>query len=359
MNLDPETTQLTAIVLIVAVALIFDFINGFHDSANAIATIVSTRVLSPKYAVLWAAFFNFFAVFVVGVGVASMIADTLQPAVATKEVVLGALMGAIAWNLITWYFGIPSSSSHALVGGLVGAGLAGGGFSFSVVKWSSLQKPLLGIVLAPTLCLGLGFLTMLAVLWICRNMHPAPLNKGFKRLQLVSSAVYSLSHGGNDAQKTIGVICVLLAGSGYVHPSGKGGVLVSGDIPTWVISCAYLAIALGTISGGWRIVKTMGSKITKLRPVDGFAAETAGGVIILALTHFKIPVSTTHSIAGSIMGVGATKRLSAVRWGISARIIWAWIITIPASAALAMGSFYLSKLLLGFLEGAKKYSPPL
>ena len=336
------TGSLTLVIMIVGIALIFDFINGFHDSANAIATIVSTRVLSPKYAVLWAAFFNFFAVFVISTGVAQVIASILKPEVSTPEVVLAALLGAIAWNLITWYFGIPSSSSHALIGGLVGAGLAAGSFSPDVVKWTAVEKPLIGIILAPTLCLGLGFLFMVAILWICRNFHPAPLNKAFKKLQLVSSAVYSISHGGNDAQKTIGVICVLLASEGYIRSDPTGHLAV----PFWVIASAFLAIALGTISGGWRIVKTMGSKITKLRPVDGFAAETAGGVMILALTHFGMPVSTTHSIAGSIMGVGATKRLSAVRWGISGKIIWAWIITIPASAGIAILSYWVTHLVL-------------
>ncbi len=530
----PENLNFAIVVTIISVALIFDFINGFHDSANAIATIVSTRVLAPKWAVLWAAFFNFVAIAVVGTTVAQVVASTLQPEVSTKDVILAALLGAVAWNLITWYFGIPSSSSHALIGGLVGAGLAAGGFSLSVVKWGAVQKPLIGIVLAPTLCLALGFLAMVAILWICRNAPPGPLNKVFKKLQLASSAVYSISHGGNDAQKTVGVICMLLASEGFIHPSGAwgnvsitpgssqvlsvqasdsdgdplaylwqidgapqpetaskftfnqttigdyqvrvtvrdgrggqasftwtihvqssttlnhppwiksvqpvkpvriaigssnilsvnvrdpdqdpltyqwdiDGALASGsgskftfvastpgdfhvrvtasdgrggqvnytwpisvsaplpppnqlpvissanpsgkveraDVPYWVIVCAFMAIAMGTISGGWRIVKTMGSKITKLRPVDGFAAETAGGVMILAFTHFGMPVSTTHSIAGSIMGVGSTKRLSAVRWGISAKIVWAWIITIPATAALAILSFWICHNLLG------------
>jgi PiT family inorganic phosphate transporter len=326
------------VVIIIGVALVFDFINGFHDSANAIATIVSTRVLPPKYAVIWAAFFNFAAIFIVGLTVAQVIAKTLAPEVSTREVVFAALLGGVFWNLITWYFGIPSSSSHALIGGLVGAGLAAGGFSMDVVHWSEVQKPLIGIVLAPTLCLGLGFLFMLAILWICRGFPAGPCNRVFRGLQLCSSAVYSLAHGGNDAQKTIGVICVLLAAQSrdLVGWTPKGDPIP----PIWVVLAAYLAICLGTISGGWRIVKTMGSKITKLRPVDGFAAETAGGVMILALTHYGVPVSTTHSIAGAIMGVGATKRLSAVRWGVSARIIWAWVITIPASAGISMASYY-------------------
>ncbi len=330
--------SLFIVIVIVGVALIFDFINGFHDSANAIATVVSTRVLSPRNAVIWAAFFNTAAAFIIGIGVAKTISKTLDPSVANSETVLAALLGAIIWNLVTWFYGIPSSSSHALIGGLVGAGITAGGFSLAVVNWKEVRNPLIGIVLAPTLCLVLGFLFMVGILWICRDKHPTPLNRAFKKLQLLSSAVYSLSHGGNDAQKTIGVICFLLIGEGYLEPSR----IDSGSIPIWIILCAYLAIGLGTLSGGWRIVKTMGSKITKLRPVDGFAAETAGGVIIIALTEwFKMPISTTHAIAGSIMGVGSTKRLSAVHWGISGRILWAWVLTIPATAAAAMLSFAL------------------
>jgi PiT family inorganic phosphate transporter len=251
-------------------------------------------------------------------------------------------MGAIAWNLITWYLGIPSSSSHALIGGFMGAGLAGGGMA--VVKWNSLLMPLLGIVLAPTMCLAIGYLMMLSLLWICRNRHPAPLNRLFKQLQFLAAAIYSIAHGGNDAQKTVGIICALLVGEGFLKAEAmKAGWTDNGLLMTVVIA-AYLAISLGTLSGGWRIVKTMGTKITKLRPVDGFAAATAGGVLIIGFTEFGLPVSTTHSIAGSIMGVGATKRLSAVRWGISARIVWAWIFTIPASAATAILTYWLCRL---------------
>jgi PiT family inorganic phosphate transporter len=330
--------NLAAVIAIVGVALIFDFVNGFHDSANSIATLVSTRVMAPKYAVIWAAFFNFVAAFVVGLGVAGTIATKIvDPKVATNSVVFAALLGAIAWDLVTWRYGIPSSSSHALIGGFVGAGLAAAGPS--VVKWVSLEKPLLGIVLAPTLCLGLAFLVMVAILWICRRVHPAPLNRAFKKLQLVSAAIYSLSHGGNDAQKTMGIVCALLVGEGWLHPRNPAAGFTGVDVPLWVVLAAHAAIALGTLTGGWRIVKTMGSKITKLRPVDGFAAETSGGVLILAFTQFGVPVSTTHSIAGAIMGVGATKRLSAVRWGISARIVWAWILTIPFSALIAAFSY--------------------
>ena len=337
---DPAAGNLVVVVLIVLTALIFDFINGFHDSANAIATIVSTRVLSPKVAVLWAAFFNFGAYFVLGLAVAGTIASKIvEPSIATNDVVGAALLAAIAWDLITWYYGIPSSSSHALIGGFVGAGFMAGGAS--VVKWSSLTLPLIGIVLAPTLCLGMGFIFMVCILWICRHRPAAKLNRTFRKLQLLSSAIYSLSHGGNDAQKTVGIIAALLVAEGYLHPANPAKGLLPGEIPMWIVLCAYVAIALGTLSGGWRIVETMGSKITKLRPVDGFAAETAGGVLINAFTGIGVPVSTTHSIAGAIMGVGATRRLSAVRWGLSARIIWAWILTIPASALLAVLSYWL------------------
>jgi len=340
------TGNIAVVILIIGVALVFDFINGFHDSANSIATIVSTRVLSPRNAVIWAAFFNFAAIYIVGLSVASTMAGKIvEPTIATNEVVFSALMGAIVWDLITWHYGIPSSSSHALIGGFAGAGVAAGGFG--VLKWDGLAKPLLGIVLAPTLCMGLGFLMMLTLLWMCRKAHPAPLNRAFKKLQLVSSAIYSLSHGGNDAQKTIGIIVALLIAEGYLGPESAQAE----HIPMWIVMCAYLAISLGTLSGGWRIVKTMGSKITKLRPIDGFAAETAGGVLIIGFTEMGFPVSTTHSIAGAIMGVGATKRLSAVRWGISARIVWAWIITIPASAAIAVLTFWITHAVLSLWAG--------
>jgi inorganic phosphate transporter, PiT family len=339
-------THLLVVMLIVGVALVFDFINGFHDSANSIATIVSTRVLSPTQAVIWAAFWNFVAAFVLGLAVAGTIASKIiDPSIATKEVVLAALLGAIIWDLITWYLGIPSSSSHALIGGFAGAGVAAGGFE--VIRWSGLQKPLLGIVLAPTLCLALGFATMLAILWTFRNARPAPANRLFRKLQLVSAAVYSLSHGGNDAQKTMGIICALLVGEGFLRINDPSAGLTGAEVPLWVIFSTYTAIALGTLSGGWRIVKTMGSKITKLRPVDGFAAETAGGVMIIGFTELGVPVSTTHAIAGAIMGVGATKGVHAVRWGVSIRIIWAWILTIPASAAISIASYWLVRWVAG------------
>jgi len=347
---DPQSSNLIVVILIVGVALVFDFINGFHDSANSIATIVSTRVLAPKYAVIWAAFFNFLAAFLLGLAVAGTIASKIvDPKIATNEVVFAALLGAIVWDLITWYWGIPSSSSHALIGGFAGAGVAAGGLD--VVRWDGLQKPLLGIVLAPTLCLALGFITMLFILWLFRNWHPAPANRLFKKLQLCSAAIYSLSHGGNDAQKTMGIICALLVGEGYLSMKDPAAGLAGNEIPLWVILGTYTAIALGTLTGGWRIVKTMGSKITKLRPVDGCAAETAGGVMIIGFTEMGVPVSTTHAIAGAIMGVGATKGLSAVRWGISVKIVWAWILTIPACALISVVTYWVTDFLLGLYRG--------
>jgi PiT family inorganic phosphate transporter len=338
--------NLRAVVVIVAIALVFDYVNGFHDSANSVATLVATGVVTPQFAVIWAAIFNFVAIGVLGIGVAETIAKTLDPSVATKAVIFSALMAAIAWNLITWWTGIPSSSSHALVGGLVGAGCTAAGFSFSVINWEEVQKPLIGIVLAPTLSLVVGFGSMLVIVWVCRNFHPAPLNWVFRKLQLVSSALYSISHGGNDAQKTIGIIAALLVSEGYLQPAGDN--LAGTDIwqqHAWIIFAAFFAIALGTISGGWRIVKTMGTKITKLRPVDGFAAATAAGTVISVLTLLRMPVSTTHSIAGSIMGVGAAKSVSAVHWAVSARILWAWILTIPCSALLAVACYLVAKAL--------------
>jgi inorganic phosphate transporter, PiT family len=329
-----------AIGVIIAIALVFDYINGFHDSANSIATIVSTRVLSPKYAVIWAAFFNLAAVAIVGLAVAGTIAGKIiDPAKATNQVVFAALIGAIAWDLITWYWGIPSSSSHALIGGFAGAGVAAAGWG--VLKWKGLAMPLIGIVLAPTLCLIVGFLLMSGINWLYRNSNPSRVNRTFKVLQFCSASIYSLSHGGNDAQKTIGIVFALLVGNQVITFPEGGFTKSNMQWELWaVVAAAYTAIALGTLSGGWRIVKTMGSKITKLRPVDGFAAETTGGVLIIGFTELGVPVSTTHSIAGSIMGVGATKRLSAVRWGVSARIVWAWILTIPACAAIAVLSYY-------------------
>ena len=331
--------NIALVVLIVSIALIFDFSNGFHDSANSIATLVATKALSPRIAVVWAAFFNFAALFFMGYGVAKTIGhDIVDPLAATDHVVLSALLGAIAWNLLTWYFGIPSSSSHALIGGFLGAGIASAGFS--VVKWGGLRNPLLAIVLSPTLCLLAGYLIMVPLLWICRNLKPDPVNRAFKGLQFVAAAIFSLAHGGNDAQKTIGIIAALLVGERLLEPEK----LASGELPTWIAPAAFLAIGLGTLSGGWRIVKTMGTGITKMKPVDGFGASLSAGGLIIAFTHWGIPVSTTHSITGAIMGVGATKRLSAVRWGISARIIWAWILTIPMSSLIACLFFWIIRM---------------
>jgi len=316
---------MTVIVAIIFVALVFDFLNGFHDAANSIATVVSTRVLSPQIAVVWAAFFNFVAAFVLGTHVAKTIGKgMIDLAVVTQEVILAGLIGAIVWNLLTWYYGIPVSSSHALVGGYAGAAVSKAGFGALVVGgWA---KPLLFIVLAPVIGLTLGLLLSIAVAWIFRRWHPYRLDRFFRKGQLLSAAFYSLGHGGNDAQKTMGIITGLLVASGHLEKF---------EVPLWVILLSHFAIALGTLFGGWRIVHTMGSKITKLQPVGGFCAETAGALTIVGATLGGIPVSTTHTITGAIMGVGATRRLSAVHWGIAGRIVWAWVLTIPVAAAIA------------------------
>ena len=316
---------------IILMALVFDFLNGFHDAANSIATVVSTRVMSPKAAVLWAAFFNFAALFVFGLGVAkTMGKGMVDLKVVTEEVVLGGLMGAIFWNVITWYYGIPVSSSHALIGGYAGAAIAKGGYAAIIP--SGWTKTLMFIVLSPLVGALLGFTLMVSVTWLFRRWHPYRLDTLFRRLQLLSAAFFSLSHGGNDAQKTMGIITSLLVASGY---------LTDFAVPFWVAFLAHAAIGLGTMFGGWRIVKTMGTKITKLQPFGGFCAETSGAISIGLATFGGIPVSTTHTITGAIMGVGAAKRLSAVKWGIAGRIVWAWILTIPASAAVAALSYWL------------------
>jgi PiT family inorganic phosphate transporter len=308
------------------VALVFDFINGFHDAANSIATVVSTRVLTPMQAVAWAAFFNFVAAFGFGVQVARTVGKgVVQPAVVDQWVILGALTGAIAWNLITWYYGIPSSSSHALIGGFAGAALAKAGWGALIP--SGLLKIAIFIVLAPVIGMVLGFVFMVATLWIFRGARPSRVEALFRRLQLLSAAFYSLGHGTNDAQKTMGIIAILLFSSGYLGPEFY--------VPFWVVLAAHAAMALGTMAGGWRIVKTMGMKLTKLRPVGGFCAETAGAVMLIGTAVGGIPVSTTHTITGSIMGVGAVQRFSAVRWGLAGSIVWAWILTIPVSGVLA------------------------
>lgn len=311
---------------IIVVALIFDFVNGFHDAANSIATVVSTRVLSPRYAVMWAAFFNFVAFLFFGLHVATTIGKgIIDPAVVDPAVIFAALVGAIAWDMITWYYGIPSSSSHALIGGLAGAAVAKAGATS--LDSAGLAKITVSIVLSPMIGLLLAFLLMTAVFWILRRSTPAKVDAWFRRGQLLSAALYSLGHGGNDAQKTMGIITVLLFATGHLGDTFY--------VPLWVVLSCHAAIALGTLSGGWRIVRTMGLKITKLKPVGGFCAETGGAITLFAATGLGIPVSTTHTITGAIVGVGAITKLSAIRWGIAGRIVWAWILTIPCSAFIS------------------------
>jgi len=315
---------LLTVVGLIAVALSFDFINGFHDAANSIATVVSTRVLSPGQAVIWAAFFNFVAAFTFGPDVAKTIGKGMIDISAVSfAVIFGGLVGAIVWDLITWYYGLPTSSSHALIGGYAGAAVAKAGLG--VIILSGWTKTLLYIVLAPMMGLVLGFLIEVAIYWIFRSSPPLRVDHIFRRLQLVSAALYSLGHGTNDAQKTMGIIAGVLFTAGF---------LKAFTIPVWVILAAHAAIALGTLTGGWRIIHTMGTRITKLQPVGGFAAETAGAATLFIASHFGVPVSTTHTITGAIVGVGATRRLSAVRWGVAGRIVWAWILTIPMSALI-------------------------
>lgn len=314
----------STIGLIIVVALIFDYINGFHDAANSIATVVSTRVLSPAQAVLWAAFFNFAAAAFVGTAVARTVGSGMVDlSVVTQTVILGGLLGAIIWNLITWYFALPTSSSHALFGGYAGAAIAKAGLGAVIV--SGWMRTLIFIVVAPAIGLIVGLLLMNAIFWVCRNTTPARVDGWFRRLQLVSAAAFSLMHGANDAQKTMGIIAGALFTGGYISTF---------HVPLWVEIVAYTAISLGTLSGGWRIIKTMGSKITRLQPVGGFAAETGAAVAIATATAMGVGISTTHTITGAIVGVGATRRLSAVRWGVARQIVWAWILTIPASAAI-------------------------
>ncbi|MGH7618325.1 MAG: inorganic phosphate transporter [Gemmatimonadaceae bacterium] len=334
------------VVAIVLIAFVFDFINGFHDSANAIATIVGTRVLSPLAAVFWAATFNFAAAFTGSLAVAKAIGGgMIEQSIVTPNVILGALLGAILWNLITWYFGIPSSSSHALIGGYAGSAVARAGLG--AITWGSKWVQTLSfIVISPLVGLVAGYFLMVAVFWLFHRTSAARVDRFFRPAQLLSSALLSYSHGGNDAQKTMGVIVGLLVSVNATF-ADQTGLLHhfylpdNTTIPYWVEISAYTAISLGTLFGGWRIVKTMGTRITKLRPVGGFCAETGGAAAILIATHFGIPVSTTHTITGAIVGVGATQRLSAVRWGLAGRIVWAWILTIPASAIIAAGSYYI------------------
>jgi PiT family inorganic phosphate transporter len=323
--------NLLAVVTLIAVALTFDYINGFHDAANSIATVVSTRVLTPGKAVIWAAFFNFVAAFTFGTAVAKTVGSGLVDlSIVTFAVIFAALVGAILWDLITWYYGLPTSSSHALIGGYAGAAIAKAGWGSIIL--SGWTKTLIFIVLAPLIGMTLGFLLMVAILWAFSGTSPGKVDHWFRRLQLMSAAAYSLGHGGNDAQKTMGIIAGILFAGGYIAEF---------RIDLWVVLSAHAAIALGTLSGGWRIIHTMGSKITKLQPVGGFAAETAGAISLFTATHLGVPVSTTHTITGAIIGVGSIKRLSAVRWGIAGRIVWAWILTIPAAGFIAAVTYLL------------------
>jgi PiT family inorganic phosphate transporter len=318
-------------VILVAVALAFDFMNGFHDSANSIALMVSTRLMTPQAAVVWAAFFNFIAFLVFGLHVAMTIGSGIvEPSIVDNAVIFGALCGAIIWNIITWWFGIPSSSSHALVGGLVGAGLAKAGWDVIIAK--GVIKTSSAIVLSPLLGLVLALAISIAVLWMFRRASPASTEDRFNKAQFISASLYSLGHGGNDAQKTMGIITVLLYANGYLQ-----GEL---HVPFWVVITCHLAIALGTLFGGWRIVRTMGMGITRVRPTGAFSAQTAGAITLFLATYLGIPVSTTHTITGAIVGIGLSRRLSAVRWKLAARILWAWVLTIPASGLIAAIFWY-------------------
>jgi len=321
--------ELLIVIGLIGAALIFDYINGFHDAANSIATVVSTRVLSPGRAVLWAAFFNFAAFFLFGTAVAKTVGSgMIDIHVVTFAVIFAGLFGAIVWDLITWHFGLPTSSSHALIGGYAGAAIAEAGWGAIIP--SGWTKTVIFIVLSPVVGLIAGLVLMIAIYWIMRHVAPGRVDHWFRKLQLVSAALFSLNHGANDAQKTMGIMAGVLATAGYIDKSHFA-------IPNWVVLAAYTAIGLGTLSGGWRIIHTMGSRITKLEPVHGFAAETGAAGAIFIATAFGIPVSTTHAITGAIVGVGSTRRLSAVRWGVAGQIMWAWVLTIPAAGALGAG----------------------
>jgi PiT family inorganic phosphate transporter len=325
--------SLTLLVLLIGVALFFDFLNGLHDAANSIATIVSTRVLKPQWAVVWAASFNFLAFFVFGEHVANTVGKGIVSAeVIDATVIWAALVGAIFWNVLTWVLGIPSSSSHALIGGLLGAGLSKVGFSGIV--WSGVLKTVAGIFVAPATGLILALILVLLVAWTSLRLSPLAVDKRFRKLQLVSAALYSLGHGGNDAQKTMGIIAVLLYSQGRLGDTFY--------VPFWVVICCYIAIALGTMSGGWRIVHTMGSKITRLTPAQGFCAETGGAITLFAANIGGIPISTTHTITGAIVGVGAARRLSAVRWNIASSIVFAWFVTLPAAGLVSAAVYFLT-----------------
>jgi len=326
--------SLQLVIFLVVVALLFDFLNGFHDAANSIATIVSTGAMRPHLAVMWAAFFNFIAFLVFGVAVATTIGKgIIDPAIVDHSVVFGALMGAIAWNVITWYYGIPSSSSHALIGGLGGAAVAKGGVGTLIA--SGFLKTTAAIVLSPLLGFVLGVMLMISVSWICGSATPQRVDRWFKQMQYVSAALYSLGHGGNDAQKTMGLIWMLLIAAGMSGPNDP--------LPFWVVLACQTAMGLGTLFGGWRIVKTMGMRITKLRPVSGFCASAGGAVTLFLATGLGVPVSTTHTITGSIVGVGSVQRLSAVRWGVAGGIVWAWVLTIPCSAFVAAVAWFVGE----------------
>ena len=332
------TIPFATLVLLVALALAFDFMNGFHDAANSIATVVSTGVLRPHYAVAWAAFFNFVAIFIFHLKVAATDGKGLvDPRAIDHYVIFGALIGAIIWNLITWYYGIPSSSSHALIGGMIGATIAKAGVDPLVMK--GILRTVAFIFISPMLGMLLGGLIMVGVSWICLRSQPRKVDRWFRRLQLVSSAAYSVGHGSNDAQKTMGIIWLLLISAGVTSADAAMP-------PNWVIVSCYVAIALGTMFGGWRIVKTMGQKITKLRPVGGFAAETGGAITLFMASALGIPVSTTHTITGAIVGVGSAQRARAVRWGMAGNIVVAWIVTMPAAAIMAAIAYYIGRLVL-------------
>ena len=314
------------LIIVIVMALIFDFINGFHDAANSIATVVSTQVLSPAAAVIWAAMFNFIAYWVFELKVADTVAKTVRPENITLIVVMAGLLASIFWNLLTWWYGIPSSSSHTLIGGFAGAGIAHAG-GFDAVQFDKVMPTVYFIVLAPILGMIMSYFISVLTLHIARNANPSKVDRIFRRLQLLSSAAYSLGHGGNDAQKVMGIIAAAMISQHYIADMT--------ELPGWVPLACYTAIAAGTMIGGWKIVKTMGQKVTKLTPFEGFSAETAGALTLFGAQHFKIPVSTTHTITGSIVGVGLTKRISAVRWGVTLQLVWAWILTIPISAGLA------------------------
>ncbi len=344
------STGTLLVLFTILVALTFDFLNGFHDAANSIATVVSTRVLSPKLAVVWAAFFNFVAAFVFGTKVAKTISSSMiQLDIVTQYVVLAGLLGAIVWDLLTWWWGLPTSSSHALIGGFAGAAIAraaavlGWEHAFDVILWSGWTKTVLFIFIAPLMGMIFGFFLMVSVYWIFKDKTPLKVDTWFRKLQLLSAAAYSLGHGGNDAQKTMGIIAGALFTGGFITKAEMSSTWGKYHWP--IILGANLAIALGTYFGGWKIVHTMGSKITKLKPVGGFCAETAGALTLFGAASAGIPVSTTHTITGAIVGVGTTHRMSAVRWGVATRIVWAWVLTIPASAVVAAGTWYLLKLI--------------